>query len=190
MSLPQGEGLDTEHGGTGVLGGPLRYPPNDMVRYYGRHISTICQATIAKQPGYNHCAHFVCHVMHWNHLGGALKCDLTYKVGSTACCVRVNEVFNVAPDRGTWAAGEELDDNENLLIVATVRANVISHPDQPPMLGMHDQKPIGLLTRGRVWHYTTMAGRVMGQEPEAFRHRMRHAYGASTVFFRSGLVRL
>jgi hypothetical protein len=69
-------------GGTG----PLYYPPAYLTIYLGVHIDTICNNAIVNAPHQNHCAHFVCHLMRWHQIPGAVKCSLMSATDRNPLC--------------------------------------------------------------------------------------------------------
>jgi len=151
-----------DHAARVIEPGPRRYPP-PLDAYLGLKIKRICHNELVTNPGaahFNHCAHFVCHVMRWNHIPGALKCSL-------------------------WVAGAAVPDP--CLIVATVAANVIAGPQ--PSIGTHDRKHLGLHYQGKIWHFSTSHDQVFADTPHYFRVRKTGDYGKTTVFYSSDLVR-
>src|SRR5256714_15215463 len=131
--------------GRPIQAGPLRVPPA-MHMYLGWPIDKICQNTIVHEHGQNHCAHFVCHVMAYSQIPGAVKCTVRGTNGGFAVHIRGNEVYTYAPRRQTWGAGGRLQ--EPCLAVATVAQNVQQRPGLPPTVGEHQRKHIGLYTGG------------------------------------------
>jgi hypothetical protein len=175
--------------GRPIQAGPLRVPPA-MQMYLGCSIDRICRNAIVHEHGQNHCAHFVCHVMGYNHLPGAVKCTVrdVHTPGTNGVHIRVNEVYNVAPNRWMWPANGRLQ--EPCLVVATTAENV--HNQQPPTIGMGRRKHIGLYTGGSIWHYLTSHSRVYADTPQGWRRRMELAYGGNghhvVLFMSSGLL--
>lgn len=130
--------------------GPRRYPPS-MEQYLGLPIKRICHNAVVNQAGQNHCAHFVCHVMRWQQIPGAVRCNFLSHADTAGVHIRVDEVFNYAPDRGSWSPPEgELDDP--CLVVATIASNVRHSVGQGPTIGQHARKHLGIYHRGRLWH--------------------------------------
>ena len=176
-----------DHAARVIEPGPRRYPP-PLDAYLGLKIKRICHNELVTNPGaahFNHCAHFVCHVMRWNHIPGALKCSFLGHHDTPGVHVRVNEVFNYAPNRTLWVAGAAVPDP--CLIVATVAANVIAGPQ--PSIGTHDRKHLGLHYQGKIWHFSTSHDQVFADTPHYFRVRKTGDYGKTTVFYSSDLVR-
>jgi hypothetical protein len=175
-----------DHPARVVAPGPLRYPP-PMDWYDGLPITRICHNAIVNQAGYNHCAHFVCHVMRWNQITGALRCNFLSHHDTPGVHVRVNEIFNVAPNRALWGAGAALPDS--CLIYATVPSNIHG---TPPIMGQNEHKHIGIHHMNKIWHYSTAHTRVFGDTPQRFRQKFggpTGAYGPNTVFYRSDFIR-
>jgi hypothetical protein len=172
-----------DHAARVIAPGPLRYPP-PMDRYLGLHIKKLCQnAIVHPSSGANHCAHFVCHIMRWDHLPGAARCDyLALTDSHPGVHIRVNEVFNVAPNRAAWAAGALLPDP--CLAIATISSNV--RPNTT--IGDNAHKHIGIHYQSKIWHYSNAHSQVLADTPSLWRQRMTGAYGAQTVFFRSDFV--
>jgi hypothetical protein len=180
---------DESYPGRPIQAGHLRVPPA-LHMYLNWPIDKICRNSIVHEHGQNHCAHFVCHVMGYNHIPGALKCTVRGMGGTNGVHIRVNEVFNYAPDRQMWRAGTEL--SEPRLVVATIAQNV--HGAQAPTVGQHRRKHIGIYTAGLIWHYSTHRTSVFADLPGDWRRRMEQTYGANgeytVLFLSSGLLRV
>jgi hypothetical protein len=177
-----------DHPSRPIEAGPLHFPP-PMSQYLGLHIKRFCSATITTDPAQNHCAHFVCHVMRYDcNIPGAVKCSLRTKEDSPGVYIRVDDVFNIAPDRRDWGPPDgELE--QPCLVFVTVTTNVTQPKGQPPILGSHGTKHVGIFTEERIWNYSNTGTRVVADDPIAFRSKFRRAYGPNVVFFRSHLLR-
>jgi len=186
MAIQSSDELEPhDHAARVIEPGPLRYPP-PMDRYLGLHINQVCRNAIVSAPGQNHCAHFVSHVMRWHHIPGAARCGfMSHSDSRPGVHIRVNEIFNVAPNRAAWPAGAALPDP--CLVYATIPSNV--RPGPPPTFGTHERKHIGLYYLGKIWHYSTFNRQVFADSRTQLRSRMTDIYGSATVYYRSDLVR-
>jgi hypothetical protein len=171
-----------DHASRAIEPGPRSYPP-PMWKYDGLPIKRICHNAIVSAADQNHCAHFVCHVMRWNQIPGAAKCSYLSRHDTPGVHIRVNEIFNYVQNRAFWGGGALPD---TCLIYATISANIQGNP---PTMGQNHRKHIGIHYQGKIWHYSTDNERVFGDTPTHFRQRMTHAYGQTTVYYRSDFVR-
>jgi hypothetical protein len=178
-----------DHPARAIEPGPLRFPP-PMHRYLRQPITRICNNALAKSTTENHCAHFVCHVMRWNTIPGAATCNrMTFADRNNyGVHIRVNEVFNAAPNRHAWPAGGKLSDPA--LVVATIASNVQHSSGFSPRIGEHSRKHIGIHYQGQIWHYSTAHVQVFADTPQQFRTRKAGDYGPTTVYFQTDLLRL
>jgi hypothetical protein len=182
--------LETYHDESGYPGRPiqagrLRVPP-PMQIYLGAPIGKLCQNPIVSDLSQNHCCHFVSHVMNYEQVAGAMNCTL--RRSGPGVPIRVNELFNIAPNRGWWGPPDG-DLEEPCLVFASVGSNVQQWPGQPPTMHDHPFKHVGIFTEGKIWHYSTRHGRVFADPPPVFRAKFAGAYHPNPVFFSSGLLR-
>jgi hypothetical protein len=141
----------------------------------GQAITAIC-TTGFTNADMNHCAHFVSHALDLTI--GTLCGSMGWATRGQGATIRVNEVFNYCTNRGAWDAR---DGTWNAcLIFVTVNGNVTG---DPPIMGDHPRKHIGLHMGGEVWHYSNGQDRVIRESVAEFQARFRSAYGANISFY-------
>ncbi len=157
--------------------------PN-LENYLGQTVDTFCGKYGTVGDSFNHCAHFVCHVLSLKIPGAALCSNVggtkySYEDRSKGFCIRVNQVFNNCNNRAYW-------DDKNLpsgtcLIIATIPANI--ETTSPLSIGQMSHKHIGFYTGGQVYHYSNTRDKVIKQAVSEFKNH----YGGKTVLLRCDL---
>lgn len=151
--------------------------------YLDQTVADFCGRYGSVGDSFNHCAHFVSHVLGLRIPGAALCSNVgssTYSYAERAqgYCIRVNQVFNSCENRARWSdAGE----SGTCLIVATIPANIES--GSPVAIGQMSRKHIGFHVNGQVYHYSNTRDLVVRQPVGEFRNH----YGAETVLLRCDL---
>jgi hypothetical protein len=151
--------------------------------YLEQTVVNFCGKYGSVGDAFNHCAHFVSHVLSLRIPGAALCSNVgdstyTYAERAQGYCVRVNQVFNSCQGRARWS-DDDLDGS--CLIIATIEANIESQ--SPITIGQMSTKHIGFHVSGQVYHYSNREDKVIKQAVGEFRNH----YGARTVLLRCDL---
>lgn len=158
--------------------------PPPLVSYLGKRIDAICPFSLGKKHDHNHCAQFVSHVMGYEF---AVTCkNLTAadkQRAENGASIRVNEIFNIAPEVGSWAKRSPA--LTSCLIFVTNSGNV---QQRGPRLEMKDseKKHIGIFLNGSVWHYSNTSDKVVQDAEALFITKFKHHYttaGQTVEFF-------
>lgn len=152
----------------------------NLEAYLGKTVVDICGKYGTVGDTFNHCAHFVSHVLGLRIPGAALCSNVgdstyTYAERNLGYCIRVNQVFNSCKNRARWSDG---DLDGSCLIIATIAANIES--ESPLTIGQMSKKHIGFHVCGQVYHYSNTQDKVIKQAVSIFRNH----YGAQTVLLR------
>lgn len=133
----------------------------DLDNHVGKHISKLCNSSLAKINSQNHCAHFVSHALEVHKKGTADCKTFTYNdkhnPAVKSSFIRVNEIFNNCKKRGKW--DQAPISNSYLLIYATRESNIDTRKT-PPVMQNHPVKHIGIYHKGYVWHYSNTLRKV------------------------------
>lgn len=130
--------------------------------YVGHSIAEICPYGYHSSAD-NHCAHFVAHAL---QMGFGLTCG-NMQGGGGGANLRVQEIFRqcdsrreilVCPSRG-----------QGLIFVSGER----SFSGTPARIANVPRKHIGILSNGKVWHYSNSRRRVITQTPAEFLYHYR-----------------
>lgn len=151
--------------------------------HLGQTVEQFCGKYGTVGDGFNHCAHFVSHVLGTRVPGAALCSNVgnstyTYEERRDGFCVRVNEVFNNCNNRAYWS---EEPAGSKCLVVLTIKDNVTG--TEPLTIGTHSNKHIGIYTGGLVYHYSNTRDKVVKQ-PVA---ELTNHYGKDTIVLRADL---
>jgi hypothetical protein len=146
-------------------------------------VETFCGKYGSLRDDFNHCAHFVSHVIGLRIPGAALCSNVagskyTFKERREGYCIRVNQVFNSCSNRAYWDDGAS---EGTCLVVATVAANIESK--SPLTIGEMSRKHIGFHIAGVAYHYSNTRDKVVKQTIAEFK---RH-YGNDTILLRADL---
>jgi len=144
---------------------------NDLL---GKNISEICKCEFT-DASFNHCAHFVSHVMKFqfgytcfNQTGKGSKDDTAN--------IRVHEVFPQCKSVGKWDS-KPAEITKGLVFI-TDKSNV--DLEKKTMVNV-PRKHIGFFIETTIWHYSNTQDKVVSQTPEQF---SKHYSGAGiTVFY-------
>ena len=148
----------------------------------GKELDEICGKYGSKGDAFNHCAHFVSHVLQLR-IPGAVLCSnaeaskWTYEERRNGFCIRVNEVFNSCKNRALFLESEP----GSFLMVATTMGNITSK--KPLTIGTSPVKHIGFAVNGYVYHYSNLQDKVV---KVTFAEFSTH-YGNETVLMRADL---
>jgi hypothetical protein len=148
----------------------------------GKELDDICGMYGSKGDTFNHCAHFVSHVLQLRIPGAVLcsnaeKSKWTYEQRREGFCIRVNEVFNSCKNRAMFLETEP----GSFLMVATTAGNITSR--NPLTIGSSPVKHIGFAVDGNVYHYSNSQDKVV---KVTFAEFATH-YGRKTVLMRADL---
>jgi len=148
--------------------------------FMGKTVVDFCGKYGKAGDDFNHCAHFVCHVLGLRIPGAALCSNVggstyTYEERAQGYCIRVNQVFNSCGNRARWS---DRDLDGSCLIVATVAANI--ERQSPLSIGQMPRKHIGFHVCGQVYHYSNTQDKVIKQGVREFGSH----YGIGTVLLR------
>jgi hypothetical protein len=157
--------------------------PINLDGYLGQTVVDFCGKYGSVGDAFNHCAHFVSHVLGLRIPGAALCSNVgdstyTYAERAQGYCVRVNQVFNSCENRARWS---DDDLGGSCLIIATIEANIESRSSLT--IGQMTTKHIGFNVCGQVYHYSNRVDQVIRQPVGEFRNH----YGARTVLLRCDL---
>ena len=148
----------------------------------GKELDAICGKYGSKGDTFNHCAHFVSHVLQLR-IPGAVLCSnaeeskWTYAQRREGFCIRVNEVFNSLKNRAIYVEAEP----GSFLMVATTKGNITSK--KPLTIGTSSVKHIGFASDGNVYHYSNLQDKVVKVLIAEF---AKH-YGGETILMRADL---
>lgn len=151
--------------------------------YFGLTIEKICGKYGKLGDDFNHCAHFVSHVLGLRITGAALCSNVagsryTYEERRKGYCIRVNQIFNSCAKRAYW---DDKVKESTCFIVATIAANIDNA--SPITIGTMSRKHIGFHIGGVVYHYSNSRDKVIKQTVDEFK---RH-YRGDTVLLRADL---
>jgi hypothetical protein len=130
-----------------------------LLTYEGQTMRDICPHGF-DDPGTNHCAHFVAHVLQLSF--GVTCARLTGKRGTPGANVRVHEIFAECPNPKEVLACPTTGEG---LIFVSAASNFRGRP-----LRMRNvpKKHIGLVVDGIVWHYSNPRNKVIRQPVAEF----------------------
>lgn len=162
----------------------LKEPPA-LPPFLGKTIDKICQRSIIRDKAANHCAHFVSHVMEYDSLPHTCKNQSTADklLPDKGAALRVNEIFNVAPEVGHWA--DRPLGLTSCLIFATISGNMRECGDALSM-DEHPRKHVGIYRNGVIWHYGLTRYGVVKDQEMMFIIKFKHEYitaGDTVKFF-------
>lgn len=137
----------------------LTSPPR-LQPYLGKNIGQLCPFSLGKDNTQNHCAHFVSHIMGYEQF--AVNCrnqtSADKQIPGKGVAIRVDEIFNVTPDRDLW--GQRPGGLTSCLIFVTITSNMIRAGNQLRMQ-KNPSKHIGFFIDDVVWHYSNGQDKVV-----------------------------
>ena len=119
--------------------------------YVGKDISEICGNHFAS-PSYNHCAHFVSHVLEIK--SGMLCGDMAYKSRRTGGSIRCDEIYNNLDETGPWGRRPPERDGIFIFVISA------RHMDHDIMMNV-PQKHVGIYHSGKVFNFSNGKHRVV-----------------------------
>ncbi len=136
---------------------------NDLGQMLGKTIAEICPCGYV-DPGFNHCAHFVSHVSHYQF---GYTCFAQTGSGNSEdrACIRVVDLFPRCRSVGNWA--DRPATVRSGLVFVTDRGNV--HVRTRTIDNVR-KKHVGYFIGETVWHYSNKEGKVITQTPEQYSH--------------------
>ncbi|WP_417581241.1 hypothetical protein [Nitrincola sp.] len=146
-----------------------------LIDSQGKTISELCPFSIAEDSNQNHCAHFVSHIMNYELQGATCK-NFTWsdkQRDEKGASLRVDDVFKNSPKTGRWA--DKSATLTKCLIFVTLASNIREVGGRLQM-GNHPRKHIGILTSGRVWHYSNTTNRVVSHPLVHFKNTFSSIY--------------
>src|ERR1019366_6097407 len=124
-------------------------------------ISKICPNRYAN-PGDNHCAHYVSHVLNFRF---GTTCLTMHSGSHPGANIRVQELFSHCPTVGPWV--DRPSHVFQCLVFVTDASNVdISRKTMANV----PRKHVGIYVNGTIWHYSNSTSKVVAVTPEHFRH--------------------
>lgn len=140
----------------------------------GKSINQICQNNF-HHSGLNHCAHFVSHILEMDF---SFNCRDFHGGNNKSANVRVHEVFPRCPRVGKF---EDRPADRPVLVFVT-RRDVVDLINK--RMQNIPEKHIGILSNGRVYHYSNSNDKVVKWTPTEFITRFEAAYsGTQGLFF-------
>jgi len=174
-------------------GGPLPIPSSTVSAvaagtptlegWVGKTLDDFCGQYGSAGDAFNHCAHFVSHVLKL-HIPGAALCSnvdgtkYKYEDRRAGFCIRVNEVFNSLANRDFFEAKSATG---TFLMVATIADNITSK--KPLLIGTMSKKHIGFAENGMVYHFSNLRDVVVKQSFAEFGDH----YSKKTVLLRADM---
>jgi hypothetical protein len=149
----------------------------------GQTVTEFCGKYGKVADSFNHCAHFVSHVLTLRVHAAALCSNVDgstypYEDRRNGFCIRVNQVFNATKNRRRWTSD---DKPGKCLIVATIKDNIFQ--TDPVTIGDQSKKHIGFFVNGTIYHYSNTKDRVIKQSLGDFKNH----FGAATVLLMADL---
>ena len=156
----------------------LELPRPVLEGYVGQTVDQICDCGFGR-PGdeHNHCAHFVSHVMGYTF--GAVCTQMVRRTPANegrGRTIRVNDIFNNCPVRGTWDSKPET--LHHCLIFAVHRQGVLA--TTPVTISSQRRKHVGIYLNGSCYNYHN--NRNEGVRSDGV-DRFRTLYGRGTRVF-------
>jgi hypothetical protein len=142
---------------------------SSLNEFVGKHIKDICGCQF-QDDSFNHCAHFVSHVMGF-HFG--YTCKHQTGKGTVGVNIRVHELFKMCPKVGKWEARE----GTSCLVFVTAANNV--NLETNVMVNV-PKKHVGIYLDGTIWHYSNSKRKAVTQTPQEFSH---HYAGKNIALF-------
>ena len=145
--------------------------------FVGKWIGDICPVGY-DDDAFNHCAHFVSHVLKLNDDTGlgptcattSLERKQKYKGKGVGACLRVNEIFNACDDL-------VLPDAKGCLVFITKLTNI----KNDGTMGDNPRKHIGIYFGGNVWHYSNTHQEVARWDFDQWKKTLDAHYGGHTT---------
>lgn len=127
----------------------------------GQAISQICPNGY-DDSAFNHCAHYVSHVLGFNF---GYTCLKAVQGTGPAANLRVHELFERCPQVGKWA--DRPATVHQCLAFVTAAGNV--HLSQKKMDNV-PKKHVGIFFAGKIWNYSNTHSEVRAVSPHDFQH--------------------
>ena len=137
--------------------------------YVNKPMGDICLNGFT-DPGQNHCAHFVSHVLNIQY--GALCNVMSSGPRAQSATIRVNEIYNRLSNKGPWASKPSSADG--LLIFVTSARNV----SRANVMAAVPRKHVGIHWGGQVFNFANAQHKVVEETVAAFHTRIQAAYSA------------
>jgi len=145
---------------------------SDLQTWQNLNIKDICGCGYINNS-FNHCAHFVAHVLGYEF---GYTCKQATGKGSPGATLRVNEIFNECRDVGKWDSLPAGTVSCLAFVTAAGHVNLAAG-----RMSDHPQKHIGIYCNGTIWHYSNSRKKVWTATPNDFKH---HYPGADiTVYY-------
>jgi hypothetical protein len=158
----------------------LEIPRASLDAYVGQTVENFCNCGFGKiGDEHNHCVHFVAHVMGYTF--GAVCTDMMAKDPAKAGkgrTIRVNDLFNNCPDRGSWNSKPAT--LHFCLIYAVHRDGVIA--GNPVKISTQRRKHVGIYLNGSCYNYHNTRNESVQIDGV---DRFRNLYGPATQIFYS-----
>ena len=137
--------------------------------YVNKSMGDICLNGFT-DPGQNHCAHFVSHVLNIQY--GTLCNVMTTGPRAQSATIRVNEIYNRLTTKGTWAS--QPSNADGLLIFVTSARNVSA----ANIMAAVSRKHVGIHHSGKVFNFANMQHKVVEETVAEFHTRIQAVYSA------------
>ncbi|HEY5603112.1 MAG TPA: hypothetical protein VIM41_08400 [Gammaproteobacteria bacterium] len=163
--------------------------PTDINRSINKKISDLCPFSIAKNHKQNHCAHYVSPMMAYELPGPTCKNFSWADKQNVAkgATLRVDDLFSTSPEVDLLA--NKPASIAECLVFVTLASNITTVGNQL-IMGNHPRKHVGILTNGKVWHYSNTNNKVVTDTLATFQSKFPSAYNTAgtTVEFYYGKV--
>jgi hypothetical protein len=137
--------------------------PSLLNSYVGKDIKDICPNGYS-DPGINHCAHFVSHVLGLHRIA-SVKTGGSCAKGEFGANTRVAEVFSQCSSVYEFNSCPSVICG---LIFVSSPSNFISKPGRVPSIRNVKKKHIGIIYNQNIWHYSNTQDRVVVQTMAEF----------------------
>lgn len=127
--------------------------------FLGRNIKDICTEVRLVDNNLNHCAHFVNHVLGFDH---PLTCGGLRGRPGAAANIRVHETFAKCPEVGDFANRP----NEEPRLAFVTLSSAVNLATKT--MANIPKKHVGIFCEGDVWHYSNTADKVVRQSAATF----------------------
>lgn len=160
---------------------------NTISQYFiGKHIKDICPHGYA-DPGDNHCAHAVAHILGYEGRAGATTCKSmkreTKNNREIGALIRVDDIYNAMYIKDAFRGALPAGFHRGLVYVTTT-GNMTG-----TRMGNGERKHIGIWDANHVWHYGNTLNRFTFDTLPEFIRKFTATYGRNgrgVVFFYSG----